>query len=35
LDQIIAFGSVIQVPDANLCGAHGRARAHLPQGRIF
>ena len=24
LDQIIAFGSVIQVPDANLCGAHGR-----------
>ena len=29
VDQIIVFGSVIQVPDADVCGAHGRARAHL------
>jgi hypothetical protein len=34
-DQIIVFGSVIQVPDVDVCGAHGRASAHLVHGPIF
>jgi hypothetical protein len=29
------LGSVIPVPNADLCSGHPRGRAHLPHGRIF
>jgi len=35
LNQIVAFGSVIPLPNADLCSPRGRAGAYLPHGRIF